>query len=249
MPPSSGREHLSSSPPMLDAELYLRVREMEGRIYQDELAANLPEVPPNHPLRREWFSRSASLKRLLAYIARLPRPPRLLELGCGNGWLSNRIASLPGVQVWGLDRAGLELSQAARLFSGANLMFLAADVFQPPFPHSTFDLVLVASVIQYFPDLSALVRSLRGLLRSAGEVHIMDSPLYEEDDLPSARERTQAYYAALGFADMGKQYFHHSFEEVEKFSPTWHYRPDSMSARLARGLGHIDSPFPWLSIR
>ncbi len=234
---------------MLDAELYLRVREMEGRIYPDEIAAKLPEVPPNHPLRREWSSRAASLKRLLAYIARLPRPPRILELGCGNGWLSNRVSSLAGVQVWGLDRAGPELSQGARLFGRADVMFLAAVIFRPPFPNSTFDLVLVASVIQYFPDLAALVRSLRGLLKPAGEVHITDSPLYEEDDLPSARERTQAYYAALGFADMGKQYFHHTFEEVGQFSPTWRYRPDSVSARLTRALGRIDSPFPWLSIR
>ncbi len=69
---------------------------------------------------------------------------------------------------------------------------------------------MVASVIQYFPDLPALIRGLRKLLTKRGEVHIIDSPLYGEQGLAAARERTRAYYAGLGFPEMGEQYFHHT---------------------------------------
>ena len=93
----------------------------------------------------------------MSYLQRLHRPARILELGCGNGWLSHQISALPELRVWGLDRQSPELSQAARgYFLPRQLAFLAADIFQAPFGSATFDLILVASVIQYFRDLSAL---------------------------------------------------------------------------------------------
>ncbi len=233
---------------MSASTLYLRVREKEGRIYPDEIAAHLPEVPPDHPLRDEWRVRARSMERLSAYTARLPRPCRVLELGCGNGWLSHRLAAVPGVQVWGLDRASTELSQAARVFAASNLAFLTADIFQPPFVPASFNIIVVASVIQYFPDLRPLIRGLRKLLAKRGEVHIIDSPLYEEQDLAAARERTEAYYAGLGFAQMAEQYFHHTPGELDEFSPRWLYRPGSIEARISRALGQGGLPFPWISI-
>jgi SAM-dependent methyltransferase len=229
--------------------LYMRVREKEGRLYPDEIAARLPYVPSDHPLRDEWSVRAGSLQRLADYIVRLPRPCRMLELGCGNGWLSHGISELPGLQVWGVDLVSPELLQAARLFGASNLTFLAADIFQPPFAPATFDVIVVASVIQYFPDLPELIRALRRLLAEPGELHIIDSPLYPNRDLPSARERTHAHYAALGFPEMADHYFHHTLDELQQFSPRWLYQPGSAQARLSRLLGHSESPFPWLCIR
>jgi SAM-dependent methyltransferase len=229
-------------------DLYLQVREKEGRLYPDEIVARLPEVPKDHPLRREWQARRASLDRLTGYVAGLSRACRILELGCGNGWLSGHLSALKGTQVLGLDRHSPELTQAARLFNSGNLAFLAADIFEPPFQDAAFDLIVIASAIQYFDDLPALVRHLLDLLRLRGELHILDSPLYEENDLQAARERTQAYYAELGFPEMATRYFHHTHAELRPFAPRWHYRPETVAARFSRSLGKIDSPFPWISI-
>jgi ubiquinone/menaquinone biosynthesis C-methylase UbiE len=234
---------------MRSSDLYLLVREKEGRLYPDDVVARLPEVPAGHALSNEWRARTASLDRLTRYIADWGRPIRLLELGCGNGWLSHRLSVLPGLQVWGLDRLGKELDQAARLFNGAHLVFLAADVFQPPFTDGTFDIIIVASVIQYFPDLPQLVRCLRQLLSERGELHILDSPLYDARDLAAARERTRAYYTALGVPEMAVNYFHHTFADLREFSPQWLHRPESIRARLSRFLHRVDSPFAWLCIR
>ena len=229
-------------------DLYLRVREKEGRLYPDPIAAHLPDIPAHHPLADEWQARAASADRLARYIARLPQPPRIIEVGCGNGWLSHKLASLRGVHVWGLDRGGSELVQAARLFHTSNLAFLNADIFRSPFPPHRFDLIVLASVIQYFPDLSALIRTLKDLLTPGGEIHVLDSPLYNENELASARERTHAYYASLGLPGMAGHYFHHTLSSLQPFSPRWLYRPNDWQNRFRRRLGWILPPFAWCCI-
>jgi len=184
------------------SDLYLRVREKEGRLYSDDITARLPNISTDHPLRDEWQARADSLRRLLRYLGRLPQPLSILELGCGNGWLSGKIGLLPGVRVWGLDRMGIELTQAARLFKADKVAFLSADIFMPPFVPGSFDIIILASVIQYFPDLPALIRSVYPLLAPQGEIHLLDSPLYTEAQIASAQARTLDHYAALGFPEM-----------------------------------------------
>ena len=233
---------------MDSSELYLRVRQKEGRLYSDDVTARLPDISSDHPLRNEWLARADSLSRLLRYLRQLPKISSILELGCGNGWLSHRIGLLSGVRIWGLDRIGPELTQAARLFNSANAAFLGADIFVPPFPPESFDIILLASVIQYFPDLPTLIRSLSPLLTPRGEIHLLDSPLYAEAQLASARTRTHDHYATLGFPEMIDHYFHHAASSLQQFAPRWLYRPYALRARLVRHLGHVISPFPWLSI-
>lgn len=234
---------------MNPVDLYLSVREKEGRLFPDELAARLPDLPAKHPLADEWRARAASCERLKRYLARASRPLAILDLGCGNGWLSNRLASLPSACVCGLDRNPLELAQAARLFAGPNLAFLEAEVSCLPFSNTSFDVIILASVIQYFPDLPVLILSLKPLLKPGGEIHLLDSPLYRPGELHSARLRSHSYYASLGFPEMAGHYFHHLTASLEPFSPRWLYRPQSLRARLARRLGQACPPFPWVCLR
>ncbi len=172
----------------------------------------------------------------------------MLDLGTGNGWLAHRLSELRGVQIWGVDRRSSELTQAARLFGTDQLAFMDCDIFQAPFPAGAFNLIVIASAIQYFPDLPELVRVLLKQLRAGGELHIMDSPLYQEDEVAAARERTRVYYERLGLPEMTGYYFHHTFSEMESFSPRWLYRPAAQQGRLSRLLSRTDSPFPWLCI-
>ena len=234
---------------MNPADLYRRVREKEGRIYPDQIAAHLPALPEGHPQRAEWLARANSVRRLLRYVGRLPSPLHVLELGCGNGWLSHEIGAIPGVCLWGLDRGGFELTQAARIFGSLTTGFLTADIYQPPFRNNSFDLIILASVIQYFPDLPELIQNLRRLLALRGEIHVLDSPLYVEGDLASPRERTRAYYVALGFPEMADHYFHHTVSELADFSVQFLYYPAGWRARFFKLFGKYASPFPWFSLR
>jgi ubiquinone/menaquinone biosynthesis C-methylase UbiE len=229
--------------------LYERLREREGRIYSDEIVARLPYIPKDHPLSDEWQARADSSKRLAKYISRVASPLTILEVGCGNGWLSHQVARIPNSYVYGLDRVGIELTQAARLFNSSNLILMSADVFQLPFTAKKFDVIILASVIQYFPDLPALIRALQPYLSQRGEIHIMDSALYSQKDLSAARERSLNYYAQLGFPQMAEHYFCHAVDSLKRFSPRWLYRPSRLDLSLWKHLGKVQAPFPWICIR
>jgi SAM-dependent methyltransferase len=234
---------------MMPVELYLEVRAVEGRLYEDDVVARLPDVPAGHPLADEWRARAASCARLTRYLEGKQPLPAILEVGCGNGWLSARLARIPGSRVIGLDLPTTELAQAVRLFSDGGVSFLAGDVFAAPFIRPTFDAILLASAIQYFPDLPALLRALRPLLLPGGEIHILDSPLYAAHELDAARRRTRAYYEALGFPQMAQHYYHHPVSALDGFNPRWLYNPQGLARRVGRMFGQPESPFPWICVR
>lgn len=227
--------------------LYASVRSKEGRIYTDDVVRDLPETSPTHPHRAEWRARAASCNRLTRYFVQLKMPLRVLDLGCGNGWLASRIACLQGTRVVGLDRDNPELEQACRVFSNAtNLSWVAADIFEPPFPEHAFDAIVIASAIQYFRDLRALLMALMPMLSKRGEIHILDSPLYKREDLDAARERSRNYYARLGFPEMSRHYNHHCVDILEEQKAKYLYKPDPGTSRPADKL--LDSPFPWICL-
>ncbi len=230
----------------MDLDLYLRVRAKEGRLYSDDIVAYLPLVPSGNPLQTEWLARSASASRLTRFLSRRPKPLIILDLGCGNGWLSNLLYK-SGHLVIGMDQNHPELKQAARVFtSNPKLLFLEADIFSAPFAAGIFDVILLASVIQYFPDLPALLSILLGLLKPHGEIHIIDSPLYSNTELEDAIRRSQDYYTSIGFPEMSENYFHHCISELDIFHPKILYDPQQLIFRLKRGIGQTDSPFPWI---
>jgi SAM-dependent methyltransferase len=232
----------------MDVDLYLRLREKEGRFYPDELVANLPAIQAGHPLADEWRIRARSAARLTRYLARQSKPLHLLDLGCGNGWLTNFL-SIPDRFVTGMDQNLPELHQAARVFSSnANLHFLQADIFSAPFQPNTFNVIILASVIQYFRDLPGLVKHLFNYLKPHGQIHIIDSPLYSIDEIEAASLRSHEYYIGLGFPEMEKYYFHHALTSLQEFSVQLLYDPRANLFRLQRLAGVNVSPFPWVMI-
>jgi SAM-dependent methyltransferase len=227
-------------------DIYLRVREKEGRLYPDDIAQGLPSVPPDHPLLAEWQARSASSNRLTDYLRRLHRQLSVLELGCGNGWLSRRIAETARASVVGVDLNAVELWQAQRLNADRpELTWVIADVFCDPFQQPSFDVIVIASAIQYFEDFHRLMQALKPLLSENGEIHILDSPFYSDQQLPSARERSRKYYEDLGIPEMADHYHHHSVTSLSSLQPEWLYVAQPPKDRVNPVK---DSPFPWVRL-
>ncbi|TAM99754.1 MAG: class I SAM-dependent methyltransferase, partial [Rhodanobacteraceae bacterium] len=92
-----------------------------------------------------------STARTLAALA--PRDQeRILDAGCGTGLLLRRIAACaPGTQFVGIDLTLAMLRQADRTLSDLVL----GDVRRLPFADGSLDAVVLASVLQYLPDLDA----------------------------------------------------------------------------------------------
>jgi len=225
---------------------YITTRSMENRLYSDEEVMRLPEIHPDHTHYQEWQLRKRSCRRLFRYLATRKRHRDILEIGCGNGWLSHQLATMPGTRVTGMDINFTELQQAARVFSDdPNLNFIHGDIRSGIIGERQFDYILFPASIEYFPSLKKIIYLALSYLKPEGELHILDSRLYRPAEIEIARRRTLTYYTSLGYPEMADFHFHHNVQDLRYFDHRILYNPNSFGNRLLRNKeGH-----PWICIK
>ena len=223
--------------------IYIELRKKEGRIYSDEEVKKLPGIAPNHPHVFEWKIRKRSSERLIKYLCLKARHLHILEIGCGNGWLSHRMAEVNGAEVTGLDINMTELEQAARVFSHLeNLHFVYADILDSSAIDKKFDIIVIAAAIQYFAEPVKLIDRLLELTNPGGEIHILDSPIYKREEKSiEAKARSSSYFLQQEAPTMNRYYFHHDNSLFNKYS--FQRVNPSFIDRIVRRY-----PFPWVII-
>lgn len=226
--------------------LYTRLRRKEGRMYTDEEVALLPVIHNSHPLLNEWRIRKNSCRALLSYVKQRDNIVSVLEVGCGNGWLSAKIAGAADVEVTGIDVNTPELEQAKRVFKKIpGLHFINGTLQADELKDKKFDMILFAASIQYFPSLKEVVTPALDKLTLQGEIHIMDSPFYLQQEIESARQRSKEHFNRMGFPEMTDHYFHHSIAELDDFQYKVLHHPHSWRNKLSIK----KNPFYWITIK
>ena len=216
-------------------QMYQKVREKEKRNYTDEEVANLPDIAPHHPFHKEWQLRAFSCNKQIEYLKNMNRPLEILEVGCGNGWLSAKLADMLQASVTGIDINSPELEQAKKVFGKKeNLNFLLCDIQSELLQDKLFDVIVFAASIQYFTLLKKIIENAQQHLRLNGEILIIDSNFYKRTELEAAKQRTRNYYDSLGFPEMSKYYFHHCIDDLKIFNYEVLYNPDSILNKLLR---------------
>lgn len=110
---------------------------------------------------------------LVADLAQRQNPSgvaRILEIGCGTGFLTRDIQSRwPGAELVVTDLSPQMLARTATggLVAGR---FMTMDGEAPPFEGAWFDLILSSLAFQWFDDLEAACRRLVALLRPGGSL-------------------------------------------------------------------------------
>jgi len=107
-------------------ELYLKLRAKEGRLYPDEIVKLLPEISSTHILNKEWRIRESSAKKIAGYLkAQEIVNPVVLDIGCGNGWLTNYLSTRFPAIYCGVDVNKTELekqnNQKTKIFTFSQL--------------------------------------------------------------------------------------------------------------------------------
>ncbi len=243
--------HIAADPARHETaeRLYVEVRKKEGRLYSDEVVRILPRIGPDHPLSHEWSVRSASCDRLCKHLLTRNKPLSILDLGCGNGWMANALSGVCDSMVTAVDLNLLELEQGARVFeANKRLQFVYGDIFDGIAIEKSYDVIVCASSIQYFPDLRILIGHLLTMLKEGGEIHILDSPLYSEDEIEQARERSRSYYHQVGFERMAASYYHHTWQELQGFAYSV-VRRSFLDRIKSKIFSEINPFFPWVIIK
>ena len=111
---------------------------------------------------------AAHLAGLIA-TAPLPPRPRVLEIGCGTGHLTQRLTwHLPGAIIFATDIAPAMLAACReRLCEDRRVAFAAMDGTQPAVAGS-FDLICANLAIQWFENLPAVLATYTRLLAPGG---------------------------------------------------------------------------------
>jgi ubiquinone/menaquinone biosynthesis C-methylase UbiE len=118
-----------------------------------------------------WPQESALLARY-----RLPGGARLLDVGCGTGEFSSRLAQRYGdCEVLGVDilPASVEHASVRHRPLAPRLRFEVDDAFALRQPAAAFDLVACRHVLQAIPDAVRVIGELVRVTRPGGWVHVL----------------------------------------------------------------------------
>ena len=101
--------------------LYLQVRKKEKRIYSDDEIKLLPYASKINPHKNEWELRTRSFMRFKEYLSHKKTKLNILDLGCGNCWLTGQLSKEFDHNYFCVDVNLAELEQAARVFENEHI--------------------------------------------------------------------------------------------------------------------------------
>jgi 2-polyprenyl-3-methyl-5-hydroxy-6-metoxy-1,4-benzoquinol methylase len=90
--------------------------------------------------------------------------PKILDFGCGTGWLTERLAEFG--ETTGIDLAERVIAEAQ--VRSPHINYIAGDIFQMPLKSAYYDIVVSQEVIAHIPDQPAYVDRAAEVLKSRG---------------------------------------------------------------------------------
>jgi SAM-dependent methyltransferase len=152
-----------------------------------------------------WDIRAVSFDAFFAQVFRpLERrsaPLTVLDLGAGNGWLSNRLASrghhLAAVDLLANDFDGL----GCHRYFEHRFMPIQAEFERLPFRDAAADLVIFNASLHYSTDFGVTLAEALRVLAPEGQLVILDSPFYHDANsgVQMVQEREESFLKQFGF--------------------------------------------------
>ncbi|RKD25609.1 malonyl-[acyl-carrier protein] O-methyltransferase BioC [Ammoniphilus oxalaticus] len=154
------------------------------------------------------YDRYANVQKIMArqLLERLQTksiaPQRILEVGCGTGYLTKRLCRLfPNAQITAVDLAPGMLETARARLDGQSVEFVGGDIEEMELSGS-FDLILSNATFQWFNQLHQTVRRLVECLSVGGALHFStfgDTTFHElHTSFAKAAEMLEARVSAPG---------------------------------------------------
>lgn len=212
---------------------YETVRRAEGRgIVNGDLSAYYRALPYFDLTGRrsaDWHIRAVSFDVFVAQVFRpleLEKSPlTVLDLGAGNGWLSNQL-SKRGHHIAAIDLTTND-------FDGLGCFRYFAHPFTPlqaefehiPLADACADLVIFNASLHYAVDFGVTLSEALRVLKPQGKLVILDSPVYHnaQSGAKMVQERESQFVRQYGFpsnALPSKNYL--TYDEIKQLGESLH---------------------------
>jgi cyclopropane fatty-acyl-phospholipid synthase-like methyltransferase len=138
-------------------------------------------------LCQHGFADMEQLDQLLQMTG-LAAGQRALDLGCGNGMITEYLSDRSAAHITGLDFIPQAISQAVERTAGKQerLEFVLGDINQLELPSRTFDVIFAIDSIYFSQDYTATIRALKDSLTPTGQMAMLYS--YGREPWVSAEE-------------------------------------------------------------
>lgn len=137
--------------------------------------------------RRRLVGRSYDMALELARV--LPPRARVLDVGCGSGFIAHHLSALLGVRVAGID---------VRKSADAAIDYATFDGLRFPAGNNSFDAVLLCYVLHHAQDQPAFMREVRRVLRDGGLVVVYEDIPETAWDAAACRVHDRTWRARTG---------------------------------------------------
>lgn len=182
-------------------------------------------------------------------LMRIEPTDNVLDVGCGAGWLSRRLAELvPDGRIIGMDISDEMVRRARRAnIELGNTMFIVGGVDEIPWEANFFTRAISVESAYYWPDPAAGVKEIFRVLREGGSAWILinyyrDNPHCHQwgEKLPvptkllSAEEWT-ALFRNAGFSEVAHRRIPDPTPSPEVYAGRWFRDAAQMRAFKAEG--------------
>ncbi len=128
--------------------------------------------------REDFFKETTALKgeyKTILDLIKNPKQKRVLDVGCGSGRYSLRIAKIVK-KVIGIDISRKSIEYANKTAKAYNIGNFTGKVnsFQRPIYHKYFDYILLVDTIHHVKDLNKLLQNSRKALKDSGTLIIFE---------------------------------------------------------------------------
>lgn len=101
-------------------------------------------------------------------LARLKPASKILDVGCGAGFLTNELA-LAKHLVSGVDLSGESLAVARKYDGTKTVEYQIADAYQLPFADASFDVVCALDFLEHVEDPARAIKEFSRVLKPGGQ--------------------------------------------------------------------------------
>ncbi len=202
------------------AASYSRAWQKDGWGSRDEAyLLNLPYHDTNRRRQSEWLVKARSME-VLFRILNAFGAERIVDLGCGVGWLAYRLA-LGGRETYAVDivrddRLGLAAAEVY-LRTGQYFERICAEIDRLPFLSGSIDAVICNASLHYATQVQEVVSEAARVLRPGGVFVVMNSPVYLDEESAKRAERDfRDHLGRLGAnVDVVSSYNHFTRQQLE----------------------------------